>query len=201
MSVHYSTGGVDLDGDVYPATFDCYDCGLSLSWPVTPGLPAAQDPVAAPMLDMIKEHDEGGCEATQAAEAQAEKQHASGGDFLLQVRNRDGDQCRYCRVVISFGSWARRSRGCYMVVDVDAVPFGPENVVVACGRCEERQIHREERGHTAAQLLRPLPPPEFPVYSAATWDWLNRRAAANVPVADLSARARAAHNLKGLATP
>lgn len=61
MSTRYDTGGTDFDGDVYDASFECDDCGLSLSWPVTEGLPAAQDPVAAPMLAMIAEHEDGGC--------------------------------------------------------------------------------------------------------------------------------------------
>ncbi|MBT2566627.1 hypothetical protein J7I84_08985 [Arthrobacter sp. ISL-85] len=65
MSTRYDTGGRDIDGDVYDASFECDDCGLSLSWPVTEGLPAAQDPVAAPMLALIAEHEDGGCTASQ----------------------------------------------------------------------------------------------------------------------------------------
>lgn len=67
MSSH-STGGRDpLDGEMYDASFGCDDCGLYLSWPVTEVtgqvLPAAQDPSAAPMLELIREHDNGGCQA------------------------------------------------------------------------------------------------------------------------------------------
>jgi hypothetical protein len=65
LSTRYDTGGTDVDGDVYDASFECDDCGLSLSWPVTDGLPAAQDPVAAPMLAMIAEHEDGGCPSQQ----------------------------------------------------------------------------------------------------------------------------------------
>ena len=63
MSTRYDTGGIDLDGGVYDASFECDDCGLFLSWPVTEGVPAAQDPVAAPMLAMIAEHEDRGCAA------------------------------------------------------------------------------------------------------------------------------------------
>ena len=65
MSTRYDTGGSDIDGEVYDASFECDDCGLSLSWPVTEALPAAQDPVAAPMLAIIAEHEDGGCPALQ----------------------------------------------------------------------------------------------------------------------------------------
>lgn len=68
MSTRYDTGGRDLDGDVYDAWFECDDCGLTLSWPDTDGLPAAQDPVAAPMLVMIAEHEDGGCTARRLQE-------------------------------------------------------------------------------------------------------------------------------------
>jgi len=63
LSTRYDTGGLDLDGGFYDASFECDDCGLSLSWPVTEGVPAAQDPVAAPMLAMIAEHEDRGCAA------------------------------------------------------------------------------------------------------------------------------------------
>lgn len=63
MTARFDTGDRDFDGSVYDASYECDDCGLSLSWPVTEGLPAAQDPVAAPMLAMIAEHDATGCPA------------------------------------------------------------------------------------------------------------------------------------------
>jgi hypothetical protein len=65
LSTRYDTGGRDFYGDVHDASFECDDCGLSLSWPVTEGLPAAQDPAAAPMLAMIAEHEDGGCPSRQ----------------------------------------------------------------------------------------------------------------------------------------
>jgi len=65
VSTRYDTGGRDLDGTVYNAAFECETCGLSLSWPVTDGVPAAQDPVAAPMLALIAEHEDSGCTARQ----------------------------------------------------------------------------------------------------------------------------------------
>ena len=64
----YSTGGRDpIDGEMYDASFECDDCGLYLSWPVTETadgkrVPASKDPIAAPMLAMIAEHDNGGCQ-------------------------------------------------------------------------------------------------------------------------------------------
>lgn len=71
MSRH-STGGRDADGEMYPASFECDDCGLFLSWPVTEEvgvgiLPAAEDPTAQPMLAMIREHDNGGCHGDAGA--------------------------------------------------------------------------------------------------------------------------------------
>lgn len=74
----YSTGGRDADGEMYPASFECDDCGLFLSWPVTEVLgggimPAAEDPTAQPMLAMIREHDGGGCHIDTDALATAQR--------------------------------------------------------------------------------------------------------------------------------
>lgn len=55
------TGGMDIDGEVYPASWYCEGCDVSYSWPVTPGLAAAVDPLQTEMLAIIAEHDAKGC--------------------------------------------------------------------------------------------------------------------------------------------
>lgn len=155
MSQSFSNGGPDEHGDVYPASFDC-DCGLSLSWPVTEGVPASEDPVAAPMLEMIAEHDAGGCR--QARRVRESKRVA----LLTTVRRRDGDQCRVCRAVVSFAYRRSGSAGAYYLSN-PAAPAIADEAFVIC------------RDHLdASASLQMVPAPSCPVYSKATWEWLSK---------------------------
>lgn len=86
MSTRYDTGGTDFDGAVYDASFECEDCGFSLSWPVTQGLPAAQDPVAAPMLAMIADHEDGACPSRQL---QRERLHQFPKDLYFNAEDHN----------------------------------------------------------------------------------------------------------------
>lgn len=54
-------GGLDVDGDVYDASWYCEGCGVSYSWPVTPGLAPMEDPKQTEMLAIIAQHDAEGC--------------------------------------------------------------------------------------------------------------------------------------------
>lgn len=60
-------GGCGVDGDIYDASWYCEGCDVSYSWPVTPGLAAAEDPKQAEMLAIIAEHDTQGCPGLPAA--------------------------------------------------------------------------------------------------------------------------------------
>lgn len=57
------TGGLDADGTLYDASFECDDCGTVYTWPVTPGLAPNDDPLQVDMLALIREHEDGGCSA------------------------------------------------------------------------------------------------------------------------------------------
>lgn len=52
----WSNGGRDEDGLMTDAYFECGDCGLNLSWPITEGLPASQDPKQTEMRAMVEAH-------------------------------------------------------------------------------------------------------------------------------------------------
>ncbi len=60
------TGGLDENGNLMMAGYECYDCGLSYSWPVTPGLAASEDPLQVEMLALVKAHTPAVCRAAQA---------------------------------------------------------------------------------------------------------------------------------------
>jgi hypothetical protein len=62
-------GGMDVDGDVYDASWYCEGCGVSYSWPVTPGLAPIEDPKQTEMLAIIAEHDSEGCPGLPAVPA------------------------------------------------------------------------------------------------------------------------------------
>lgn|GEM_PF-4823551 len=69
------TGGLDPeDGLVYDARWGCDDCGLSYSWPVTPGLAPKEDPKQTQMLAIIAEHTPETCRGAQASQ---EADHAA----------------------------------------------------------------------------------------------------------------------------
>lgn len=152
MSQSFSNGGTDENGDVYPASFDCDDCGLSLSWPVTPGVPASQDPVAMPMLAMIADHDRGGCTGGR------ERRRL---DLLAEVRRRDGDQCRFCHQIVDVKD-RKAGNSMAFFLTWPSRPAVVEETFVVCRSCLGAS------NHTTLEIAAE---PKQPVYSQATLDW------------------------------
>ncbi len=64
---HRDTGGLDADGTFWDASFECDDCGIVFTWPVTPGVAPIDDPFQVDMLTLIREHEDGGCSPAAAA--------------------------------------------------------------------------------------------------------------------------------------
>lgn len=70
LNISRDTGGYDEDEDaVFPASFECHDCGLCYSWPVTPGLAPNDDPLQTEMLALVNAHTTAACRAAQASAA------------------------------------------------------------------------------------------------------------------------------------
>lgn len=64
------TGGFDaVTNELFDASFECFDCGLYYSWPVTPGLAPNADPKQTEMLALVKAHTPAVCRAAQAVAA------------------------------------------------------------------------------------------------------------------------------------
>lgn len=73
------TGGFDLEtNELFDASFECFDCGLYYSWPVTPGLAPVKDPKQTEMLALVAAHTPAACRAAQARNAvEREKEDAA----------------------------------------------------------------------------------------------------------------------------
>lgn len=83
--------------------------------------------------------------------------------YILEVRLRDGDQCRYCGKPIS--AWSDRKSGRGGTYD-HVVPDKPE-LVVACRSCNSSKGQRTPE--QAEMTL--LDPPRPPYYSPSTLEW------------------------------
>ena len=97
------------------------------------------------------------------------KRDLSDHDLVMPVRIRDGDQCRYCRVVVNWGD-QRGARGATYDhrngIDGKA---SPGNVVVSCRSC-----NRDRGADPEADRRIPLlDPPALPYYKRATAKWIN----------------------------
>lgn len=67
----WSNGGRDEDGLMTDAYFECEDCGLYLSWPITEGIPASQDPKQTEMRAMVEAHGWDDCGRSEVSLAPA----------------------------------------------------------------------------------------------------------------------------------
>lgn len=67
----WSNGGRDENGLMSDAFFECEDCGLYLSWPITEGLPASQDPKQTEMRAMVEAHGWDDCGRSEVSLAPA----------------------------------------------------------------------------------------------------------------------------------
>ncbi|WP_313813003.1 hypothetical protein [Glutamicibacter sp.] len=91
------------------------------------------------------------------------------------VRKRDGDECRWCGVIVRFSNGAGGDQKSARVGTIDHLdprdldssdPTPAERLVVACKTCNSSR----KDGATWDRPLRPVP--ENPYYSKATADWL-----------------------------
>lgn len=67
QNVSWGTGGLDPGTlELFDAHFECFDCGLFYSWPVTPGLAANVDPKQTEMLALARTHTAEACRTIRA---------------------------------------------------------------------------------------------------------------------------------------
>lgn len=97
------------------------------------------------------------------------KRDLSDHGLVMPVRLRDGDQCRYCRVVVNWGDQRSKRGGTYdhrNGIDGKATPL---TVVVACRGCNS------DRGDDpdADTRIPLLDPPAVPYFKAKTAEWIN----------------------------
>ncbi|MCT1710723.1 hypothetical protein M3B38_01810 [Dietzia cinnamea] len=97
------------------------------------------------------------------------KRDLSDHDLVMPVRIRDGDQCRYCRVVVNWGDQRGARGGTYDHRNGIDGQANPGNVVVCCRSC-----NRDRGDDPAADTRIPLlDPPALPYYKKRTADWIN----------------------------
>ncbi|MDE9364565.1 hypothetical protein PZ938_03025 [Luteipulveratus sp. YIM 133132] len=86
-------------------------------------------------------------------------------NLIVPVRVRDGDQCRYCSVVVYFGQRVGPRAGTYdHRNDIDTEPTTIDTLVVACSTCNGRRLN----DRAADQRVPLQPAPLHPYYSAKT---------------------------------
>ncbi|NQD40526.1 hypothetical protein [Glutamicibacter halophytocola] len=103
------------------------------------------------------------------------------------VRKRDGDECRWCGVIVRFGNGAGGDQKSARVGTIDHLdprdldddePTPFERLVVACKQCNSSR----KDGATWDRPLRPIP--ADPYYSRATADWLLDKCGCRVKVSE-----------------
>jgi 5-methylcytosine-specific restriction endonuclease McrA len=124
-----------------------------------------------------------------AAEIEWERrQRADSSNPALTVpaRLRDGDACRYCAKVVTFGSRKGPRAAAYSRASFDHRTPGkgastPDELVVACSACNSSRKDDPE----ADQRMPLLPAPRSPLYSAATATFLANHGVTVTPTEDL----------------
>lgn len=91
--------------------------------------------------------------------------------LTVPVRHRDGDACRYCGVVVSFGMRRGGRAGTYDHLIPGQRARSPHEMVVACKSCNSGRRDAEE-GRGAAYPLLPPPAEGNRYYSKSTIAWL-----------------------------
>lgn len=103
------------------------------------------------------------------------------------VRKRDGDECRWCGVIVRFGNGAGGDQKSARVGTIDHLdprdldddePTPFERLVVACKQCNSSR----KDGATWDRPLRPVP--ENPYYSKSTAEWLLDKCGYHVKVSE-----------------
>lgn len=98
------------------------------------------------------------------------KADAAKPDLTVPVRVRDGDACRYCGVVVSFGARRGGRAGTYDHLVPGKRARDEHEMVVACQACNSGR--RDAEGTRGAKyVLLPPPSPETVYYSKSTLAW------------------------------
>lgn len=85
--------------------------------------------------------------------------------LTVPARLRDGDACRYCRKSVDWNDRRSLKGGTYEHVNIANQPTQLHEYVVCCFECNREPASRGELN----------PPPEQPVYGAATRDFIRKR--------------------------
>lgn len=98
--------------------------------------------------------------------------------LAVPVRLRDGDQCRYCRMVVSWMGKISPRRACFDHRDATQAAKSPDDLVMACFSCNSsRRDNGDEWDRTHPLLL----PPSSPIYGVATAKFLTEHGHAMEP--------------------
>lgn len=111
--------------------------------------------------------------------------------LTVHVRRRDGDQCRYCGVVVQWRGRASNRKGTYDHVHPGQAA-SVETLVVACARCNESR--QDDPQWIDDHPL--LPVPTHPLYSTWTADFLTKNGYATT--ANLGGTARRSGASEGI---
>jgi hypothetical protein len=87
-------------------------------------------------------------------------------DLTMPVRQRDGDGCRYCGVVVQWNARRGARAGTYDHVDPGKPAITVDDLVVACKACNSGRKDAATEEARANYQLRPVP--RRPIYSAGT---------------------------------
>lgn len=125
----------------------------------------------SPAYQLVKET--GLFHMISAAERERNNQHRNdtrNPKLTMPIRLRDGDQCRWCGLVVYWGGDKKSARaGTYDHLQGRAEPGTVETMVVACKACNESR--QDDREGWTKQLL---PAPIDPFYSEGTAKQLNK---------------------------
>ena len=97
------------------------------------------------------------------------KKDLSDSAVVIPVRVRDGDQCRYCGIVVNWRDRKGARGGTYDHRNGIDGQADPDNVVVCCRACNSSRSNDPE-ADTRVPLRKP---PAQPYYSQSTADWIN----------------------------
>lgn len=96
--------------------------------------------------------------------------------LAVPVRMRDGDQCRYCRVVVWWGPGRPGARKGTLDHTQPGQAATVDTMVVACMACNGGL-----RDNAGKQRAEPNPPPAAPFYSKGTAQWLTENGHPTMP--------------------
>lgn len=92
--------------------------------------------------------------------------------LIVPVRVRDGDQCRWCGVVVQWGNKRGGRGGTYDHVHPGQPAKSPDDLLVCCRTCNSAR--QDDLASWTRQLL---PPPTDPYYSDSSVNFLAKRGA------------------------